>query len=158
MRFLLSCVAAICCLVSWAADDYLHIRTSDGWKVLDISQVDRLTFSNGTMVATDKENKTLLTVPTTDLKAMVVDNDVNPTPTGIEEVTAKEVKASFTYDASTKSVTMLEDAPFEVYAITGLTLCVIPNAKAGEVIDLKDIHPGVIILKSGQYSLKVVVL
>ncbi|MDE5661443.1 MAG: hypothetical protein K2I04_02325, partial [Muribaculaceae bacterium] len=38
-----------------SAGNYLHIRTSEGWQVLNLDTVDRLTFKGGTMTAPDKD-------------------------------------------------------------------------------------------------------
>ncbi len=153
-KTLLTFVALICCIVSWAADDYLHIRTASGWKVLDISQVDKLTFTGGNMVATDKENKTLLSVPSQELETMVVTDDINQ-PAGIEVVTGDETDVTFKYDAMTRTAVMVKDGQFEIYGINGMVISIIPGVKVGEVIDLKDVHAGIIIIKSGNYSIKV---
>lgn len=57
-----------------AADDYLHIRTSEGWKVLNINEINRLIFTDGTMVAKDKDENVLLNIPREALQTLLVND------------------------------------------------------------------------------------
>ena len=69
---------------------------------------------------------------------------------------AQEAKATFTYNTSAKTALMLADGNFEIYAADGACLVSVP-AKSGEYICLEAINPGVVILKSGKYTLKAIV-
>ena len=154
-KFLLSLFAAISVTTMWAADDYLHIRTATGWKILNIADVDRLTFKGGTMVATDTDNKTLLSVDCKELETMVV-TDNTDVPAGVDQVTSNPAtQATFTYDATTRCIVMKADGALEIYRADGARIDAIPQAKAGEVIEIEGVGNGIIIVKSGAYTLKV---
>lgn len=75
--------------------------------------------------------------------------------TGVETVGA-EAKATFRFDASSATATMLADGDFAVYAIDGAMLVNIPAVKAGETIDLSAVTEKVIIIKSGNFTIKTV--
>lgn len=129
---------------------YLHVRTSAGWKVLDLETVDRLTFTSGTMVASDADNKTVETFDRGSLEKMYFDE--TPETTGIgQEAVADATEATFRLEQST--ATMLADGVFEVYSIDG-SLLVSINAKKGESIDLSAIAVNAVIAKSGSFTIK----
>lgn len=125
---------------------YLHIRTASGWSVLDLDQVDRLTFNAGTMVASDADNKTVETFDRGALSDMYFDESA-----GVQAVTADNTEATFSYNNGV--ATMLTDGPLEVYAVDG-SMLVCLNARRGETVDLSAIRNNVIVLKSGSYTLK----
>lgn len=144
--------AALCGAVSFgvmAESNYLHIETADGWKVLNVDNVDRLTFAGGNMTATDAANAVVLTVAQSDLKTLVVTQSA-----GVETPVADEVKATFVFNAATATATMLADGAFEVYNVAGALLVNIPGALKGQTVSLEGMEPGVVILKSGNYVLK----
>lgn len=145
-------VAQIVTFCAYAADDYLHIQTSDGWKVLNINQVDRITFTGGTMVATDAEKQTLLSVPTSEVKSMTVNDELT---TGIAQLPTEEATAAFVFDSESAVATMQADGNFAIYDLSGVKKMEIPAVQKGQIIDLSGITPGFVILKSGDYTLKV---
>ena len=137
---------------AYAADDYLHIQTADGWKVLNINQVDRITFTGGTMVATDAEKQTLLSVPTSEVKSMTVNDELT---TGIAQLPTEEATAAFVFDSESAVATMQANGNFAIYDLSGVKKMEIPAVQKGQIIDLSGITPGFVILKSGDYTLKV---
>lgn len=134
------------------SDTYLHIRTADGWEVLNLDTVDRLTFKDGTMTATDAKQNTVATFKQDTLAEMYFSEDA-----AVEEITTPDSKATFRFDTANGTVTILSDGAFGIYNAAGLRLAEIPDAKAGEKVSLKGFPAGVIVLKSGNYSLKVMV-
>ena len=150
-KYLLS----LCCLLSAGcfsamADggQYLHIQTSDGWKVLDLEKADRLTFTSSSMVVSDSDGNTVETYDRGNLSAMYVDE--YPEVVGVESV-SEEPEAAFLMQGS--EATMLTDGRFEVYATDGKLLVGI-EAKQGEKIDLGAMSGSVVILRSGSYTKK----
>lgn len=126
---------------------YLHIRTSGGWQVLNLEQVDRLTFTGGQMVAADANNNTLGSFEQSSLNEMYFDETA-----GVESTLAKAEGAAFSF--ANGVVTMKEDGRIEIFALDGVLLTAI-NAKKGETIDLKAISSKYVILKSGKVAQKV---
>ncbi len=150
-KLLVSLFCAAGLLTASAADNYLHIKTADGWRVLDLEQVDRLTFDGNTMTASDASGATVVTIPQKSLEVMAVTETA-----GVSAPVIAEAKASFVYSPSTKCVTMLDDALFEMYALDGSRLVAV-NAAKGENIHIDAVKAGVVIMKSGEYSIKAVV-
>lgn len=135
-----------------SAATYLHIKTTDGWQVIDLDKADRLTFKGGTMEVADASGKVIATYPQSTLENIKVDDE----STGIDMIVAgKDCDATFRFNGATCSAEMIKDGLFEVYGIDGKKLVAIP-AKAGEHIAL-EVMTGVgpVIVKSGSYTLKV---
>lgn len=150
-KFLLSfCLFAVSFGLSAAT--YLHIKTTDGWQVIDLDKADRLTFKGGTMEVADASGKVIATYPQSTLENIKVDDE----STGIDMIVAgKDCDATFRFDGATCSAEMIKDGLFEVFGIDGKKLVAIP-AKAGDHIAL-DAMTGIgpVIVKSGSYTLKV---
>jgi len=140
-------------LPAFADGNYLHIRTADGWEVLDIDKVDRLDFKGGKMTATDASGNVVASYPQESLESMFIDDTAGVT----DAVAGGDTEPSFTFDAASGLVNILADGDFTVYDADGRALVSIPGVCAGQVVDLSAIHPGVVILVSGNYSLKVAV-
>lgn len=149
-KFLLLLLGGLALSIPCAAENYLHVKTGNGWEVLDLDLVDRLTFSETSMTATDEEGKTVAAFDRTDLDRMYVDET-----TGVATIKVADTAAAFRYDAATRTATMLADGTFELIAADGKILVSIP-AKAGETINLSDIKPGVVIMKAGKTSTKAI--
>lgn len=144
------------CLSMWAqsADtNYLHIYTNGQWVVLDLDKVDRLEFKGDNMIAKAEDNTEVATYPRTSLQVLYVDEVAT---TAITAATADQT-AAFTFDAATKSATMLADGQFTIFDINGRRLVEIPAVKKGEIVDLKALRPGIVILRSGNFSMKAVI-
>lgn len=139
-------------LCASASDNYLHILTDDGWKILNIEQIDKISFKNGTMTATGQNNETVLAVPSEKIQSMSV-LDTNDAQTGIEAVTAAE--APFVLNNGSASVTMLQNGNFRLINLEGMVLCEIPAVEKGQTIDLTNVAPGIHILQSGSFTIKV---
>lgn len=150
-KFALSLFCAVSLIGASAADNYLHIKTADGWRVLDLEQVDRLTFDGNTMTASDASGAPVMTIPQKSLETMTVTETA-----GVSTAVVAEAKATFAYSSSTKCVTMLADALFEIYALDGSRLVAVDAAK-GDNIHIDAVKAGVVIMKSGEYTLKAVV-
>ena len=143
------CLLLAC--VSYAlaeGNQYLHIHTADGWKVLDLEKVDRLSFSGNQMIAADENNVTVETFDRSGLAEMYVDET-----SGVNEIASDAADATFSYKQGV--ATMLADGLFEVYGLDG-SLMVAIKAKKGENIDLTAMTQEIVILKSGKFTAKVV--
>lgn len=136
-----------------AIDDYLHIKTADGWVVFNLNKADRLTFSGGKMNVLDASGNTVTTISQTDLEKAHFSN--TPESTSVISVIAEE--PTFTFDAKSKTIKIASDGLFEIFSVDGKTLVSIPEAKKGENISVEDMEEGIVIMKSGNYTLKTIV-
>lgn len=151
-RLLLGLVFVLSFAMSWAdAGNYLHIKTSEGWQVLDLNVVDRLSFDGNTMKATDEKGQTVAEIPQQNLERMDVSQEA-----GVKTVLTERANATFSYNASTQKATMLADGEFELFGADG-TRYISFKALKGETVDLSSIAPGIVIIKSGDYSIKAIV-
>lgn len=148
-------ISFICFLVIGAlgaraeGEQYLHIRTTTGWSVLDLNEVDKLTFPAGTMVASSFDGQTLGTFRRDALTEMYVDET-----SGVTSVTSVFAEAVVpTFRIANGVVTMLSDGIFEAYTTDGAAIARI-SAKKDETIDLSAVGATVVLLKSGTYTLK----
>lgn len=150
----LAFISAVLSMRAQSADsNYLHIYTNGQWVVLDLDKVDRLEFKGDNMIAKAEDNTEVASYPRTSLEVLYVDEAAT---TAINAAVADET-AAFTFDADSKTATMLVDGSFSVYDITGRRLVEIPAVKKGETIDLQTLRPGIIILRSESFSKKVVI-
>lgn len=136
--------------------NYLHVNTGSGWKVIDIDKVDKLTFTGGNMTAVDSENKTVESIPLNSLVAMVYSEDAKAPETSSVAIVEGNAKNGFHFDAASSIVTMQVAGNFEVFAASGELLVNIPEVKVGETIDLSAVKSGVVIMKTGDYTLKTI--
>lgn len=127
-------------------ESYLHIRTSTGWSVISLDEVDKLTFPPGSMVASTASGETLDTFERGALTEMYVDET-----SGLTSVVAEAAAPTFRIENG--MVTMLADGNFEAYTTDGVRIVCI-SAKKGETINLSAVRSAVILLKSGTYTLK----
>ncbi len=144
-------MAAGTSLYAAAESDYLHIHTQSGWEILSLDQVDRLTFSNGVMTASDKDANTLGTYRQADLQEMYIDET-----SGVESVMADAAEATLEFDAASRSLRVLADGQVDIYSVAGELLASVPEAKKGESIMLGSIRQGIVICKSGNHSIKAI--
>ena len=151
MKKLLLAMSLALAAMGASAANYLHIKTDSGWEVLDLDRVDRLVFAGGVMNAQDASGNSVGSYSQVALEQLYVDDKA-----GVADVQAEsKAKATFTFDAATMSARMLADAKFEIYGFDGSLLVAIP-AKAGEEISLGAMRgAGVVIVKSGDYVIKV---
>ena len=56
--FLAACIIGTAYTAA-AVDDYLHIKTANGWVVFNLNNADRITFNNGKMTVLDQSGNTL---------------------------------------------------------------------------------------------------
>lgn len=138
------------CSHTFATENYLHIQTDNGWTIINIDNVDRISFSDGKMVITDKE-QTTTTIAQTELVQMLVNESAS-----IESVEFDNNAAKFTIDAQTKTVKMTTDGNFRILSVNGKILINIPTVKSGETISLDNLNAGVYILQSSNYAIKIV--
>lgn len=131
--------------------DFIHIKTSKGWELIDLSVVDRISFKGDNMVATDKDNNTVASFPKADLERMFYSET-----SGVQKVEADDEAASFAVSADGREVRMVRDGEFAVYNVAGQLLASIPEVKAGECISLAGLGKGVVIVKSGKDAAKVI--
>lgn len=125
---------------------YLHIRTATGWSVLNLDEVDKLSFPAGSMVASTASGQTIGTFDRSSLTEMYVDET-----SGITSVAVEASVPTFRFESGV--VTMVADGTFEAYTPDGVQIARIA-AKKGETIDLSGVRASVILLKSGSYTLK----
>lgn len=136
---------------AYAEDNWLHIRTNSGWQVLSLDQVDRLTFKSGQMTATDASGAVVATIPQSSIQTISVKET-----TGIATVAEDNVAATFKLSGNGSIVTATADGDFEIYNAAGVLMESIAGVKTGETIDLSKLPSGVLIVKLGAYSQKVV--
>lgn len=136
-----------------AEGNYLHVKTADGWKVLNLDKVDRLTFKGGNMTASDKDNNVVETVPMASLETITFSEQAEPSSVASIEA---DTAAPFSFDAASSTVHMNADGDFSLYDIEGKLLVSIPAVKAGETIDLSAVKGEVVVIKSGNHSLKTI--
>lgn len=134
-----------------AESNWLHVRTSSGWQVFSLDQVDRLTFTGGQMTASDASGAVVASIPQNSIESMTVNESA-----GIQSVTVENQTATFKVNANGSVITAISDGKFEIYNTAGLLVETIPSVKAGETIDLSKLPAGIIIVKLGTYSQKVV--
>lgn len=143
---------ALCCS-SAAAADYMHIRTEAGWEVINLDKVERLDFKGGNVAVLDADNQTVASFKQKDLTLIYVDDStVNNENASVEGVAADT--AAFAFDALSKSVSVKADGSLEVYRTDGSLIVSIPEVKAGQSVDLSAVEPGIVIIKSGNNSIK----
>ena len=136
-----------------AIDDYLHIKTADGWVVLNLNKADRLTFNGGKMTVLDESGNTVTTINQTVLEKAHFSN--TPESASVSSIITEE--PTFTFDASSKSVKIAKDGIFEIFSVDGKTLVSISEAKKGESVSLEHLAEGFVIMKSGNYTFKTIV-
>ena len=140
---------------AYAADEYLHVETAAGWKVVNIDNVSTLSFKGGTMEAKDANGKSVMSIPCSELKTMkVAATDI---PSGVISVESDAEGVPFVFSASEKCVRMITDGKFEIFDLSGNLLVSIPEVRSRQIIDINDVSAGVVIMKSGEYSIKTVV-
>lgn len=132
------------------ADDYLHIQTADGWKVLNLNEVDRLSFKEGVMTAADSKGQTVATFNQQDLNTMFVADTA-----GLQTVESEASEATLAYDAQADMVRILADGDLHIYSATGAELLSIAGCKKGQTVDIAAISQKILILKSGAHALKI---
>ncbi|MDE6768424.1 MAG: hypothetical protein K2J78_01720 [Muribaculaceae bacterium] len=135
-----------------AEGEYLHVQTTAGWEVIPTSDIDKLTFHDGFMTATDSQNKEIAKIKQTELGKMLVSDSKESA--SVIDIIDDTATASFSFDAATKSVTILKDGTFSIHTLGGEQLLVIPLVKKGEVINIAAINSEVVIIKSGSYAVK----
>lgn len=151
------CVMALSVGSAVASTDYLHIRTSSGWQVLNVDDLKSFDFNNGTVTVSDKDGKAVASFPQSSLELIYVDdNTQNVDKTGVESVTEEASQAVFAYDSAARMVTFSQDGEFELYNVDGSRLVRIPDVKAGETVNISGVAPGVVILKSGKQTIKTI--
>ena len=151
-HLLLSTAFSLAALSALAEGEYLHIQTTAGWEVIPTSDIDKLTFNDGFMTATDSQNKEIAKIKQSELGKMLVSDSMESA--SVIDIIDDTVTASFSFDATTKSVTILEDGTFSIHTLGGEQLLVIPFVKKGEVINIAAINSEVVIIKSGSYAVK----
>lgn len=139
-----------------SAQNYLHIQTDSGWKLLDLDKVERISFAGGVMTATDASNNVLSSIAQSNLKMMYVDEVEDLS--GVQLSTITQTESTMAYDASTKTLHILADGTLDVYNAAGLKLISIPEVKKGEDVNVEQLATaGTVIFKNGNYIIKTVV-
>lgn len=153
-KLLIAAGLALCMNTVAQADEmYLHIQTADGnWTVLDLSQVNRLTFSGGQMTATDAQGTQVAQYLAANLDVMTV-ND-NNTPSGINKVAAEAKTASFALSNGGRLLTANTDGTLRVFASTGALVVEIPAVTAGQTVNLHALPAGAYVINFANVSRK----
>lgn len=158
MNFKHLLISSIClgAALSASADgEWLHVKTEKGWEVFSLENVDRLTFNDNAMTVSDKDGKVTATFARTSLSTMYVDNEEAPKESsGVDGIASDNASAPFSFDTSSKTVAILADGAFCIFATDGSTLLSIPQAKAGETVNLSRINGKIVILQSNGFTLK----
>lgn len=133
-------------------DNYLHVRTADAVYIYDINDVSRISFTADKMqIAMKDEAKPEVAIARAELTSMGMDESSSAV-----DAIAAEAASTIAYDFNSKMVTVAADCDFEIYSTAGQLIYAVPEVKAGEKISLAAIHPGVVIIKAGSDSLKIV--
>jgi len=153
-KLILASTCAFAIFTAVAGNNYLHVRVASGWEVLDLDKVDRLSFSGNNMVASDAKGNTVSTFLRSELRTMNVDDN----PSGVNSMIAdSKESATFSFDFASRTVTMFTNGDFQIFDLSGAVLVSIPDVRQGEAISLSGLQPGAIIIKSGNYSIKVII-
>ncbi|MCX4263450.1 MAG: hypothetical protein OSJ37_01865 [Muribaculaceae bacterium] len=150
--FLAACIIGTAYTAA-AVDDYLHIKTANGWVVFNLNNADRITFNNGKMTVLDQSGNTLGSINQSDLVKAHFSNTTEST--SVNSIVAED--PTFSFDAASKTVKIDCDGTFEIFAIDGKTLISIPSAKKGETVNIESLNENIVIIKLGNYSIKTIV-
>lgn len=151
---------ALSALCGVAESLYLHIQKSDGtWEVLSLDKVDRLTFDNGKMVASDATGNEVANFDAADLTTL----QVNETEDEVNDYTSLGSVArdtnGFSFDAATATVVFNgeQKGAFEIYDASGKRLVNITDYRSGQTVKIAALEAGVYILKLGDNTKKIAV-
>lgn len=149
IKKLILMTACLLSLSAWADGTYLHIRTASGWEVVNLEKADKMTFKNNVVQITAADNSVLASYPQNALETMYIDEIA-----GVGDVKDDNTEAAFIFDSASRSVRMTQDSDLKVYDLKGKLLVGIPEVKEGETVNLSALAPSIIILKSGNYTVK----
>lgn len=163
MKYLLTAaLISTMSLWSFAESLYLHIQKADGnWEVLCLDNVDRLTFQNNQMIASDTEGEEVATFDSADLESLQVNDSADENDvidyTGVATVNANSEGFIFV-DATTVRFNGTDTAgTFEIFDTMGKRVVAIKGYKAGQSVDISAMEHGVYVLKFGNNSKKIAV-
>lgn len=161
MRLNKSLTIAACGMALFAfagrAESYVHIRTDAGWEVLDLDKTRSMDFNGGKVSVINTEGAVVSTFNQSELQKIYVDDSVeNNESVWVETVAIDGTSDGPAFNLTSQTASMLTDGDFEVYSTDGTLLVRIPEVKAGETVNLSGIAPGVVIIKSGNQSLKAI--
>jgi hypothetical protein len=136
------------------AQNYLHVQTADGWKLINLDNVERITFAGGVMTATDASNTIIAQLNQQKLESMYVDDEENVS--GLKITKLDQGEATLSFDANKKVIKVLTDGSLDVFTVTGVKILTVPNVKKGEIVDVSQLAVGTAIFKNGTFSLKTI--
>lgn len=152
LRAALVVVGLVCGAQAVSAQEmYLHIQTSDGWQVLNIDQVDRLTFTGDTMRATDSAGNLVTEIPQISLQTMKVDES-----SGVEVITDEQTRDNFELSADGRTAVANASGTLSVYATDGTRLVCIPEVKVAQKVHLEALPAGTYIITLDGQSTKAI--
>lgn len=99
-RLIVCAVFGMIALFAVAEGEYLHVKTANGVVVLDLSKVEKLSFTGGNLTATDSEAKVVARIPKSDLDKMYVSE--NADASSLNSVVSEDATATFVYESSSK--------------------------------------------------------
>ena len=94
-HFLVAVALMMGCALTSYAEDYLHVRTSSGWDVVDLSQAEYITFSGTEMKILDASRNVVKSYPKASLEKMYVAET-----SGVTNIEADGVEATFRFRCS----------------------------------------------------------
>lgn len=130
--------------------NYLHVRTADGVAIYDIEEVSRISFTADKMQIAMKNDKPEVSINRTELQSMAMDESSSSVNTIEADATS-----ILRYDSASRTATVAQDCTFEIFSTAGELLYAVADVKAGEKISMAGIHPGIVIIKAGNNSLKI---
>lgn len=148
LRRLAPLALAVMTMPAFATPLYFHIKTSDGnYKAYDLEKIDRLTFANGNMTI-EKDGTPLETIKRTELAHI----EVSDSESAVSTLAAEH---SDWYKMQGKTVVLTAGAGFQAYNLGGIMLLDIPEAKAGQSVDLSELPAGIYVISNGNESAKI---
>lgn len=138
---------------AWAEELYLHVQSADGnWTVLDLNQVNRLTFSGGQMKATDSKGTVVAQFPAASLTTMKV-NDESQAGLDLVETPSGAAKC-FDMSQDGRMLTAKIDGTLRVFTSTGQLAVEIPQVKAGQSVNLYSLPAGAYVINYANVARK----
>lgn len=150
IRHLFLAASAMAFATSASAEtNYLHVVTTNGWEILNLDTVDRLTFEGNVMNALDKNRKVVNSFNRADLETCFVSQN-----SGVDEIT-ESGHSSESFSIAARTLTALVSGNFAIYSTAGERLAAIEGVQSGQEIGLSALPAGIYVITLGDHSAKV---
>jgi len=130
---------------------YLHIQETNGnWTVINLDEVDKLTFKNNGMQVVGENDNVVKSYSSSALSTIAVNEQQTSAITSID---SDDKTAALELEG--KVVKVAEDGKLIVCDIAGRICVEIPSVEAGQTVDLSSLVKGVYVVTLNGSSLKV---